>query len=69
MTEEVQTMVGSVVVIGVLTCVLLHFVCDLKVANVNIQNSLIQKLKLYEFELDHKTTEGEGTVDHSTVNR
>ena len=52
--------------------------CDLKVAQINIQHSLIWELRLYNFELVHNTVEAtkniccvvdEGAVDHSTVTR
>ena len=77
--KKVPTAVGSIVVVGVLTCCgLLHFMWDLKVTQVNRQQSLIQELMLYKFELGHNTTEatkniccvkGEGIDDHSTVIR
>ena len=59
-------------------CALLHFVCDMKAAWINVQCLLIQELTLYEFELGHNTAETikyiccvkvEGTLDHSTVTR
>ena len=34
---------------GVLTCILLHIMCDLKVTQMNLQHSLIQELMLYLF--------------------
>ena len=46
---KVTTMVGSIVVTGVLTgCALLHSVCDLKAEHINVQCSLIRKLILIE---------------------
>ncbi len=51
-------MVGSIVVVGALTCcALLHSMCDLKVTQMNMQHNLIQELMLYEFELDYITVE------------
>ena len=71
--------VGSIVEVSALTrCILLHSVCDLKVAQINVQHSLIQKLLLYELETDNYATEatknicsaiGEGAVDQNTVTR
>ena len=73
------SMVGSIVVVGVLTQYALHHsVCELKVAPMNVQYRLIWKLIHYQFELGHNTTQptkniycmkGEGAVDHSTVTR
>ena len=72
-------MVGSILVVGVLIhCALLHSVWVLKVAQINVQCSLIQELMFYEFRLDHSITEatknicgakGEGAVDYSTITR
>ena len=84
MAKTVQTIrvihrVGSIEVVGVLTCcALLHFMCDLKAAQINMQCSLIWELMLYEFKLCYDSaeatkniscTKGEGIVDHSTVTR
>ena len=79
-TKAIQAMEGihcdccSIVVVGVLTCyALLHPVCDLKTAQINMQRSSIQELMLYKFEMGHNTSEitkkDEGTVDYSTVTR
>ena len=67
----------SIVLVGALThCVLLHSMCDLKAAQINVQRCLIWELMPYEFELVHNTVEatkniccakGEGAVDHRTV--
>ena len=59
MIEVVQAMVGtsysSSMVVGVLEhYVLLHFVCDLKTTQMNVQFRLIRELRLYEFKLSHK---------------
>ena len=69
-------MIAGSVVVGALTlCALIHLMCDLKVAQMNIQNSLIQEFILYKFELGHKTVEetkniccvkGDGAFDHRT---
>ena len=37
-------------------CALLHFVCDLKVIQINVQYSLIWELVLYKLELSDNTT-------------
>ena len=66
MTETVQVMggvVSSIVLVGVLTCcALLHFMCDLKTAQMNMQCSLIQELMLNVFEEEHNTTEESKTI-------
>jgi len=59
-------------------CIALFSVCDWKVAQINVQRSLIRKIMIYELEQNHNVLEatksfccakGEGAVDHSTVNR
>ena len=74
----VPTMVGSIVLGGVLTHALLHSICDLKAAQINVQCSLIQEFLLYEFELGHNAVKAikniccakvEGAVNHTTVTR
>ena len=61
-------------VIGVLKYALLHFICDLKATQMNIQYSLILELMFYNFKLGHNVTEvtkniscvkGESAVDQS----
>ena len=78
MTEAVPVMVGSIVVVGVLTCTMLHSMCNLKATQMNMQHNLIQELMLYKFQLGcigaeaTKNTccvKSEGTVNHSTVTR
>ena len=76
MTGAFQAMKSSITVVDVLThYALLHFVCDLKVTQMNMHCSLIWKLMLYDFELHHNVTKNiyciksEGAIDHSTVNR
>ena len=50
--------VNRIVVIGALIyCALLHSICDLKAAHMNIQHSLIYALMFYEFQLGHNATE------------
>ena len=76
---KVPTMIGSIVVVGVLTrCALLHSTCDLKAIRSNVQCCLIWELMLYAFELGHNDiettknifcTKGEGSVDHRMVTR
>ena len=55
---EVSAVVGSIVVVGVLThCALLHSMYDLKVIQMNVQCSLNQEIMLYVFQLDHNFKE------------
>ena len=50
-------MVGSIVIIGVWTqYTLLYSMCGLKIAQMNVQCSLIWELALYEFELEAEAT-------------
>ena len=66
-------------VVGVLTCcALLHFDCDLKTTQMNVQCRIIWELMFYKFTLGHNTTEAtknicyvkiEGAINHSTVSR
>ena len=54
----VLAVVGSIVIVGVLTlCALLHSFYDLKAAQMNVQCSSICKLMLYEFELSYNPPE------------
>ena len=49
-TKTVQAVIGSIVVVGVLTCyALLHSMFDLKAAQMNVKHILIQELILYKF--------------------
>ena len=49
---KVNTLVESIVVVGVLTCCTLrHFMCDLKAAQMKMPHSLIQELMVYKLEL------------------
>ena len=69
---ETGTMFVSVVVVGALTCcALLHLVCDLKAAQMNMQYSLIQELMLYKFKLGHNAMEATKNIccmqDESSV--
>ena len=67
---KVPTVVGSIVVVGVLTSyALLYLMCDLKAAQMNMQ----WELMVYEFKLGHDSVEttkniccakDEGAVDH-----
>ena len=64
MTEEIQSVRevsvvgGSIMVVGVLAChALLHFVCDLKLAQMNMQHSLIWELMFYKFKQRHNAME------------
>ena len=70
---------GSIMVVGVLTrCALLHSVCDLKAAQMNVWRSLIPEVILNEFKLGHnpakatknnRWAKGKSAVDHSTVTK
>ena len=59
-------------------CALLHFVCDWKAAQINVQFSLIQQLMLYKIKQGHKDMEatkniyyakGESAVVHIITTR
>ena len=53
----VLSVVGSIVVVSASTrCTLFSFVCDLKVALMNMKYGLIQEVRLYQFELCHNVT-------------
>ena len=53
---------GIVAVVGALThSALLHSVCDLKAAQMNVQRGQIQEFILYEFKLDHNSAEANKT--------
>ena len=71
-------MVGSIMIVGVLTCyALLYFIFDLKATQMNVQHILIQELLLYKFKLGHSMQEtkniclvdGDGVVDFNTVTK
>ena len=64
--------------VGSIMVALLHSMCDLKGAQMNVQHRLTQELMLYKFELGQNTTEAtknicfmksEGSVGHSTETR
>ena len=72
--------VGSIVEVSALTCcVLLHSVCDVKSAQMNVQRCPNRELMPYDIELGHhaaaeatKTiccTKGEGAIDPITITR
>ena len=71
---EVPFVVGSIVIVGALTCcALLHSLCDLKDMQMNVQYSIIWEIMLYEFKLCHKAAEatknisyakGQGAIDY-----
>ena len=47
-TEAVQAVVGSIAVVSPLThCAMIHFVCDLKAAQMNVQRRLIREPMLH----------------------
>ena len=49
---NVLTVVGSIVVVGVLTCcALLYLMWDLKPTQMNVQHSLIHEFMLYKFKM------------------
>ena len=74
-TRAVQV-VDSIVVVSVVTCsALLHYLFDLKAAQINVQCG---ELMLYKFKLGHNVTDatknmdsvkGKGTFDHCIVTR
>ena len=54
----IPTVVDSIVISCVLTrCALLHFVYDIKIAQIKVQCCLIWELKIYKFELDQNAVE------------
>ena len=66
---KLPAVVGSIVVVGVLTRrALLTPLCYLKAGQMNIQRVLIRKLILYEFKLGYNER-GEGGIASSTVTR
>ena len=76
---KVTTVIGSIVVFGVLTyCALLHSEQVLKATQMNIQCNLIWELLLYKFQVGYNAVEAtkiicctncEVPVDHNTVTR
>ena len=79
-TKADQVVVGthygcSILVVGSLTrCVLLHSMCNLKAAQMNMECNLICELKLYEFRMGSNAAEAtkniccvKGEGNHSTV--
>ena len=55
---KVLTLVGSIVVVGVLThCALLYSMCDLKAVQMNMCCSLFWELMLHVFELGYNFME------------
>ena len=62
-------MVGSIVVVGALTpCAFLRCLYDLKAVRMNVQSSLIQELILYEFKMDHSTSESAQKICYAKSN-
>ena len=56
--RKVPAMIGRIMVYGALTyCTLLHFMCDLKATQMNVQCILIKELILYKSELTHNAAE------------
>ena len=54
----VPAMVGSIMIVGEPThYALLHYICDMEAAQMNVQHILIRKLMLYEFDLDYNAVE------------
>ena len=68
-------MVGSIMVVGAQTHVLLHFMCDLKTTQMNMQHSLIYFMSSKLGIIATKVTKnicyakGDSTVEYSTVTR
>ena len=53
-----EAVVGTIMVVGVLTCcTLFHCVCDLKVAQINVQCCLIWEFMLSDFQLGYNAME------------
>ena len=50
------------VVSGLTQCALFHFMCDLKVAQMNIQYSLIPLIILYKFKLGQNAVEANKNI-------
>ena len=74
MTEAFPADIGSVVIVGALTCyALLHSMCDLKAAQMSMHHTLIWWLLLYEFMEKTKKkllcAKDESIVDYCTVTR
>ena len=78
-TEAVHAVVGSIVVVSALTRrALLHSMCDLKAAQMNVQGTRTRNLMLYKFEMSYNAAEatkniccveGEDFADSSTITR
>ena len=76
---KVPTLVDSIMVVSLQThCALLHSMCVLMTAQVNVQHNQISELILNDFKPGHNTvetsknvcfTKGEGAVDHSIETR
>ena len=75
---EVPAVVGNIVVVvgALIRCALLHFMFDLKAAQMYMKLGLIWELRLSKFELGHNAAEvikkicyvkGERAVNHSAV--
>ena len=60
---KVPAVVGIIIVGILIKYVLVHFMCDLKAVQMNVQWSLIQELMIYTFELG--LTAIEATKNHS----
>ena len=56
MTKTVQAVIGSIMVVSIVTHALLHCVCDLKAAQMNLQCSLMHELMLYKFKMGQEAT-------------
>ena len=71
-------MVGSIMIVGMVTYALLHYMCDLRAAQMKVQYSLIQELIFYKYEVGYNAikatkniccAKSEDTLDHSTITR
>ena len=67
----VPTVVGRIVVVGVLTCALLHFLHDLEAIYMNVQHSLIREVLFYKFEAAENIccVNSKAIVHHNTVTK
>ena len=59
---KVPTMVGDIVVVGALTCALVHSMFYLKATQMNMQRNFIQELMLYKTEVSHNAAEAANII-------
>ena len=67
---QVTTEVNNIMVVGARTqCALLYSICDLKIALINMQHSLIWKLMLYKFKLGYNAIEATKNICKNLKNQ